>query len=132
MTASGFGYLALQQFVEVSNLNFFTQQMLYQTPTLLAALVGVILSLINLKRYRVPAFLALLGSGTVIISSLIVTIAQGYFLSARFSSLAMTSQTYVQLANVIGWIGAFVKGLAIALLIVAIFIGRKGTTPASV
>jgi hypothetical protein len=132
MTALGFSYFALQQFAEVSTFDYFIKQMLYQTPTLLAAVIGVVLSLIYLKRYRLPAFLALFGSGTVIISGLIVTIAQGYFFSARFSSLAMTSQTYVQLANVIGWIGAIVKGLAIALLVVAIFVGRKGTTTASV
>ena len=132
MTASGLSYFALQQFVEVSTFNYFMQQMLYQLPTLLAAVIGVVLSLIYLKRYRLPSVLALLGSATVIISGLIVTIAQGYFFSARFSSLAMTSQNYVQFANVIGWIGAFVKGVAIALLIVAIFIGRKAAPTTSV
>jgi hypothetical protein len=132
MMASGLSYFALQQFVEVSTFNYFMQQMLYQLPTLLAAVIGVVLSLIYLKRYRLPSVLALLGSATVIISGLIVTIAQGYFFSARFSSLAMTSQTYVQFANVIGWIGAIVKGLAIGLLIVAIFIGRKGAPTTSV
>lgn len=123
-----FNHLVMQQFVEVSGLNYFTQQILYQTPTMLAALLGVVLSLIFLKRYKLPAMLTLLGAGTVIISSLIVTIAQAYFFSARFSAMAMTSQTYTTMANVVGWIGALVRGLSIALLVVAIFINRKGAT----
>ena len=111
--------------MESAGLSYFTQQMLYQLPTLLAAILGVVLSVIFLRRYRFPAILALLGSGTVVISAFIVTLAQAYFFSARYSSLAMTSNTYVQFANIVGWIGAVVRGLSIALLVVAIFIGRK-------
>ena len=128
MEALTLNHFALQRFVENSSLNYIGQQMLYQTPTLLAALLGVVLSLIFIRRYKLPAFLALLGSGTVIISALIVTITQAYFFSAMYSSLSMTSQTYGQVARIIGWIGAIVRGLSITLLVVAIFIGRKGTT----
>ena len=129
MEAFTLSYLALQRFVENSSLDYFGRQMLYQTPTLLAALLGVVLSLIFIRRHKLPAFLALLGSGTVIISSLIVTITQAYFFSAMYSSLSTTSHVYGQFANIVGWIGAIVRGLSITLLVVAIFIGRKGTTP---
>jgi hypothetical protein len=121
-------YFAFQQFVESSGLNYFTQQMLHQTPTLLAALLGVLLSLIFMRRVRLPAFLALLGSGAVIIGALVVTVSQAYFFSTRFSPSPMFSDSSIMIANVVGWIGAVVRGLSIALLVVAIFVGRKGTT----
>jgi predicted membrane protein len=110
-----------------SGLTYFTQQMLYQTPTLLVALIGIVLSFVFMKRAKIPAFVALLGCATVIIGSLMVTIAQAYFFSASFSSLAITSNSYVQMAKIVSWIGAFIRGFSILLLIVAIFIGRKAT-----
>ena len=108
-----------------SGLTYFTEQMLYQVPTLLAAILGVVLSVINLKRHRLPALLGLAGSAIVIFTVLIVTIAQSYFYSAAFTDAAMTNNTYVKIANGVGWLGSFARGLAVTLLIVAIFIDRK-------
>jgi len=109
--------------------SYFTQQMLYQAPTILVAIIGIVLSIVFMKRSKVPAFVAIFGCGTVIFGSLVVTITQSYFFSARFSSFAITSTSYVQLANIISWLGAFIRAFAILVLIVAIFIGRK-TPPA--
>jgi hypothetical protein len=110
-----------------SALSYFTQQMLYQAPTILVAIIGIVLSIVFMKRSKVPAFVAIFGCATVIFGSVVVTITQAYFFSARFSSFAMTSTGYVQLANVISWLGAFIRAFAILVLIVAIFIGRKGS-----
>jgi len=108
-----------------SGLTYFTEQMLYQVPVLLAAILGVVLSLINLKRYRLPALLALVGSAIVIITILLVTSAQSYFYSASFTNAAITNNTYVKVANGVGWLGSVARGLAVTLLIVAIFLDRK-------
>ena len=112
-------------FAEASGLNYFTQQISYQLPTLLAATVGVILSLIFLRRHRTPAFLTLLGSGIAIISALVVAIAQSYVFSLRFSSITTPPSYYNTIATVISWLGALTKGLAMLLIIGAVFTGRK-------
>jgi hypothetical protein len=109
--------------METSSLTYFTQLIGYQVPTILAGLLGVILSFVFIRRYRLPAALALLGSGTLIFAPLLVVIAQTYFFSVRMGSGGMS--TYAQISTVVGWIGGIARGLAIALLVVAVFVGRK-------
>lgn len=111
--------------MQASGVNFFTQQIAFQLPTLLAAILGVVLSLIFIGRHRVPALLTLLGSGTAIISALVVAMAQAYIYSLRFSSIEIPPSSYGTLATVISWLGALTKGLAMLLLVIAVFLGRK-------
>jgi purine-cytosine permease-like protein len=108
-----------------SGLTYFAQLIAYQVPTLLAGLLGVILSIVFNGRHRIAAALALLGSVTLIFAPLLVVIAQTYFFSVRFDSGGLSSSSYTQLSTIVGWIGALARGLAIALLVVAVFVGRK-------
>jgi len=124
----GLNHFALQQFFENPSINYIAQQLLYQTPVFLAALLGVVLSFIFIRRHKSAAFLTLLASATIIIGSLLVILAQAYLFSMM--NMTMTRSSFGQVMTIVGWVGAFFRGLSIALLVIAVFIGRKGTTPA--
>jgi len=113
--------------MQASSVTYFAQQIGYQVPTLLGGLLGVILSIVFIGRQRLPASLALLGSITAIVGALVVAIAQSYLFSARNTFTGVPS-SYLQLSMIIGWLGAISRGLAIALLVVAVFVGRKRET----
>ncbi len=111
--------------MEASGLTYFAQLIGYQVPTILAGLLGVILSIVFISRHRLPAALALVGSGTLIFAPLLVTIAQAYFFSVRVGSGGMSNTSFAQISTVVGWVGGLARGLAIALLVAAVFVGRK-------
>jgi len=85
------------------------------------------LSIVFIRRQRLPASLALMGSITAIVAALVVAITQLHLFSARYR-FSGVSNSYLQLSLIIGWLGALSRGLAIALLVVAVFIGRKPET----
>ena len=127
METLGLNYFALQQFSENPSINYIAQQLLYQTPVVLAALLGVVLSFIFIRRYKFAAFLTLIASATIIIGSLLVILAQAYLFSMM--NMAMTRASIGQVMTIVGWVGAIFRGLSIALLVSAVFIGRREHTP---
>jgi hypothetical protein len=118
--------------MDSSSVEYIVRQLLIQLPGLLVAFLGVVLSLVFIRRHKLPSILALLGSLTIIISTVIFTIVQTYFFTARLSSSTLSTQAYVQLTTIVGWIASIVRAFALALLVIAIFVGRKGTTTSSV
>lgn len=123
----GLNHFALQQFSDNPSINYIVQQLLYQTPIFLAALLGVVLSFIFIRRYKSASFLALFASATIIIGSLLVILAQAYLFSMM--NMTISRSSFGQVMTIVGWIGAIFRGVSIALLVIAVFIGRKGGTP---
>lgn len=109
--------------MEKGSMNFLVQQLAYQIPVLTASLVGMVLSLVFIKRYRLPSLLTLTGTLVLIVSTLVSLIAQSYYVSTQ-AWMEMPTRT-VQVLTIIGWVGSIFRGLAIALLLAAIFISRK-------
>ena len=111
-----------------SGFSFFGQQLVAQIPVLLVAFIGLGLSLVFLGRYRWPAVLTLLATGILLITTFVVTGAQAYVFSSR-NTMGLSTENYTQLAIGVGWVGSLARALALALLLAAVFIGRKRPAP---
>lgn len=110
------------------NVQFITSQVLYQGPLLLAALIGLVLSLAFLGRSRWPAILTLSAMVILLVSTVAVTAVQAYFFSARIA-YGWSNDMYGQVSSVLALLGSVSRGLVICLLLVAVFIGRKREKP---
>jgi len=111
-----------------SNLVYLAQQIAYQSPTLLVAFLAVGLSLFFFRRYRIPALLTLVAAVIIVISSFAIIGVQVYYFSGRYA-FTMRSETYASVQLAIGWFNSLSRGLALLLLVIAVFFGRKQTDP---
>ena len=103
---------------------YLTQQFGYAAPVLLVYLVGMILSLVFLRKYPMPAILALAATLILFATALGVTMMQGYLLRMRIDS-QWSSNQFSQMQAVVSVIGTGLRTLGSALLIAAVFVGRK-------
>ena len=103
-------------------------QISFQVPTVFTALVGIVLSLIFIRRYKLPAIVTLLASLIMVISSVGIVFLQWYLFSQRYATKTMTAAEFFPLTNMIGLVGTVIRGLCTIVLTIAIFIGRKGTS----
>jgi hypothetical protein len=106
-----------------ADVNYLAQQLIYQGPLLLVAGAGFLLSLVFMGRYRWPSVLTLLGTMILLIATLGVVFAQIYFSAQGNPGLAIEASRQLQAAMVIA--GSLLRGLGIALILVAVFIARK-------
>ena len=107
----------------MADLPYWLQLLVYQAPTLLVALVGLILGLVNLRRCPGPALLTLLGCGLFVLTdffSLVVRAA----LFEQMRDRAMPAERYAQLMFVVGIAGSLGYALGVLLVVVAVFSGR--------
>ncbi len=105
------------------------QQLGYATPMLIVCLVGIILAAVFVRKFPFPAMLTLAGCVILFLNIFAITMTQGYFIQARVES-GWSAAQFSQLTMIVSAIGAIVRALGTALLVAAIFIGRK-TKPAS-
>ena len=105
------------------------QQLGYAAPLLIVYLVGIILAAVFVRKYPFPALLALAGCLILSLNILALTMTQGYFINARIES-GWTVAHYSQMTMIVSAVGAVFRALGTALLVAAIFIGRKAK-PAS-
>ena len=110
--------------METTGLSFLMQQLPYHLPLLLVSLVGLVLSLIFWSRCPGPSLLTLIASATLIVTTAVILGAQNYFISARLEQ-GWTAQKYSELSNIVSLTGAIVRSLAICMLVIAVFMGRK-------
>lgn len=100
------------------------QQLGYATPLLIVYLVGIVLSAVFVRKYPFPAMLTLAGTLILFVNVIALALVQGYFIYSRVQS-GWTVQEYSQISTIVSAIGAIVRALGSALLIAAIFVGRK-------
>jgi hypothetical protein len=103
---------------------YLTQQFGYAAPVLLVYLVGMILSIIFIRKYPLAAILALAATLILFANGIGIPVAQGYLLRARIES-AWSPLQFSQMQAIVSVIGAALRTLGSALLIAAVFAGRK-------
>ena len=100
------------------------QQLGYGALLLVVYLAGIILSAVFVRKYPLPAMLTLAGCVILLVNVIALALIQGYYIQARVTN-NWTAAEYGQLTTVIGTIGAVVRAIGSALLIAAIFVGRR-------
>lgn len=109
-----------------ADVNYLAQQLIYQGPLLFVAVAGFLLSLVFMGRYRWPSLLTLFGTMILLIATIAVVFAQIYFSTQGSPGLDIDSSRQLQAAIVIA--GSLLRGLGVASILVAVFIGRKRRT----
>lgn len=104
--------------------SYVLQQLGYGTPLLFVYLIAIILAAVFVRKYPFPAMLTLAGAVILFINVIAIAIAQGYFLRARIES-GWSAEQYRQITMIVSAIGALVRAIGTALLVAAIFVGRK-------
>ena len=102
-----------------------TQQLPYLAPALLVYLVGIVLSLVYLKRFTTPAVLVLNASMLLFFVTLCLPFIQGYLIGHR-NSLGGLDRIIMM---VVGVGGSVLRSAAFCLLLVASFVGRSTNSP---
>ena len=110
-----------------STTSIILQQLAYAGPVLTVYAVGLVLAVIFIRKYPVPAILTLIG--TVILAATIfgITFAQNYLTRVRMTS-GWPFERYNQIMSMISLAGSIMRALGSAFLIAAIFVGRKSKT----
>jgi hypothetical protein len=112
-----------------STLVFFLSQLLSQGPMLLAYLVGAILALVFWRRCPSPARLTLIATLLLLVVSLVQSFLVSFFVQARVDQGWSYEQVGLIMA-VLGLVASLIRVTAFALLLTAVFMGRK-VTPAA-
>jgi hypothetical protein len=112
---------------DVESASFLIQQLPYIAPMVVVYAVGVVLSLVYLRRCPLPATLALIGSALLLVTTIGVPLLQGFALEGggRRGSFGRPDQ----LLQVIGLGGTLLRTAGYALLLAAVFTGRRGPPP---
>jgi hypothetical protein len=104
---------------------FLLQTLLRQVPLLLIYGAGAVGAAFLLGRHRAPALVCLAGCAVGILTILILSGAEAWVLAARMRE-GWTAMRYGQAMSVVGLVGAVLRPLGLALVMAAVFIGRKG------
>lgn len=100
------------------------QQLAYSVPVILVYLVGLVLAVIFIKKYPVPAILTLLAMIILLSNIFGVTFAQVYLVRSRMGS-GGSMASYNTMTSMVSIIGSVMRALGSALLLAAVFVGRK-------
>ena len=109
------------------NGSFLIQQLAYASPVIVVYLVGIVLAVIFIKKYPGPAILTLLGAVILLVNALGTAGAQAYLMRLRFDSNWTIAQ-YAEMMSLVSIIGSIARALGSALLLAAVFVGRKSKT----
>lgn len=100
--------------------SYLFNQVGYHVPALIVYLVTCVLALVFITRAPVPSMLALSGAVILGLTTIAVAVLQAYLIENR----GYDQQT-AELINLSGKIGAYVRAIGLALLVAAIFVGRR-------
>lgn len=103
------------------------QQLAYSGPVIVVYLVGLVLAVIFIRKYPVPAILTLLATIILLGNIFGIAFAQAYFIRARLGSGGPMA-SYSTMMSVVSIIGSIMRALGSALLLAAVFAGRKSQT----
>ena len=107
-----------------SSASYVIQQLLSQSPILLAGLLGLILPPIFWKRCPAASLLTLIATLILLFATVAVVGLQTYMASARMEQ-GWTMTQYSEMTGAVGLLGGLARALAIGLLVIAVFTGRK-------
>ena len=109
------------------NFFFLLQQLAYSGPVIIVYLVGLGLAVTFIRKYPVPAILTLLASIILLGNIFGITFAQVYLVRARLGSSGSMS-SYNTMQSMVSIIGSIMRTVGSALLLAAVFWGRKSQT----
>jgi hypothetical protein len=98
--------------------------LLRQVPVLLIYAVGAVAAGFLLGRQRAPALLCLIGCALSIVTILVLSGAEAWVVAAHARE-GWTAMRYGQAMALVGLAGAVLRPLGLALVVVAVFVGRK-------
>ncbi len=101
---------------------YLVQQLAIQLPVFLVYLAGAILGLALLDRARLPAILCATGCALMLLASLAVTSIQ-FVLLQRIGVGSMAQ--YAMMSSAVGFVGMLARTVGTALVVAAVFIGRR-------
>lgn len=107
---------------------FFLQQLAYQLPMVLVFLAGAIAAGMMMRYHRMASLLCLAGCVTSLLTILALTGIQGWLFEARLRE-AWPVTPYSQAMALVGLVGAILRPIGLALIVIAVFIGRKPSLP---
>jgi hypothetical protein len=107
----------------MNDIPFWLQLFIYQLPTLIVATVGVILSLVNMRRASGASLLALLGCGLLIVGGL-ASLGIRVLLWQQMREGEMPHERFAQLSSLVGIASSLTYALALGLIVLAVFAGR--------
>ena len=110
-----------------STISFMIQQLAYAVPTLIVYLVGMVLAVIFVRKYPRPALLTLFATIILLVTTVGITFAQGYLSTLRLE-YGWSQIQYGQRLSLVSIPGSILRGLGTALLLAAVFVGRKSKT----
>ena len=102
------------------SLEILLPQFIFIIPKLLLFLVGAVSSLVELKRIRAPARLALVGCVLVFVVTFLSALVQGYLVAepGRAKDLAMWM-------GIVGIVHVALEVIGLSLILSAVFAGRS-------
>ncbi|MGZ9272457.1 MAG: hypothetical protein ACXW6T_25315 [Candidatus Binatia bacterium] len=100
------------------------QQLAYATPSLIVYLVGMVLAVIFLRKYPGPALLTLLAAIILLVTTVGVAFGQAYLATQRLE-YGWSAVQYSQRLYLVTIPGSILRALGAALLLAAVFVGRK-------
>src|SRR5262245_44967492 len=103
------------------------RQLAAVSPTVLVCFVGMILALVFIKKYTSAAVMTLIATFILAGTAVGVTLVQ-LQLARMFPVYGWSVAQYSQAMTAVSISGSVLRALGLALLLVAVFVGRKGKT----
>jgi hypothetical protein len=100
------------------------QQLAWQSPLLLVYVVGLVLSLVFLKRCPTASICAMIGLILLLVTGVGFSLLQNYFFAARLSQHWNTDEANRMMAAS-NLAATVVRAAAFSLILIAIFVGRR-------
>jgi hypothetical protein len=104
-------------------MDFLKQQLLYQSPSLLIYLTGIILGFFFLRRCSTPALLCLFGCGLLLLMTVGSSVIQARLIQKQFDERGSMGQ-YADAMTTIAIVRAAVYTVGMGLIVAAVFVGR--------
>lgn len=104
--------------------SFFLSQLVFYGPGVLVALLGIILASVFWKRGPGAALMTLLASVFLLVLGLVSIGLNTYFWSALVDG-AWSHETYALASRILGIATSLLRAVCVALIIIAVFLGRR-------
>lgn len=105
-------------------LPLWAQHLIYLIPTLVVALVGVILSLTNMKRCSSASTMTLLGCGLLGLGAVIFFVVWELLLEQMLQG-RIAMEAYTRISTIVLVVAALADLVAMGLIVFAVFTGRE-------
>ena len=110
-----------------TSLSFLVQQLAYRVPGLVVCVAGFIVALVYMRRYPAVAILTLAATGVLAINAVGAVSWQAHLFHLMRSG-GWTPEQYSSAMSMTVLASSFINAVGMALLVIAVFVGRHGPT----